>query len=600
VPVVPHGSRPPWNAAAGAALVLAIGGLAALLNRQPASLAPPGACPGLLELGLVATIRLTRVAPVGTGLLALHTAALVAATAACAWLVRRIGGSWAVAAATALALALTTPFAPALGPPDAFAVAIAAVTLSLLLAPPGNAHGRAVLACFVLAALVTPALALPLAILSVWLGPVWALPRPARWRALAGPAVILLAAWGTAAVIPDLPPSIDGMSGSCLRPAFGSLSLVQVLEAARRLILGPAGSYAVSLAVLGTVTAPGLARRPGAGLAAAYVLLPLALAAATPTTVGLRLLAPALAGFWLLVALGLAALVRAASNRLGGRVAAAVLVALLPLLQLAQPTVVPPVDRVPFGHERLSVAGMGRMLAVLPRDSVLVTEDATTDLLLRALDGRWQRSGKSLHVADRRSPRLPDAAASPGAVYALPSAQVTLQHLGFRLDAAPPPQLQGVTEVRRGGPCQTLTRQWESASATAAFGAIAMVALDEASRGPVELYVAGPDAFNPYPVGLPAGATLGMDQRTYATSNRDDVAKREGDFTDDGVAADGRLMSAAHVAHLEIWRRAGTPPMVTVNLGAMPDYTVARHLPDSRQKLAICAAFPYERRPIGR
>ena len=74
--------------------------------------------------------------------------------------------------------------------------------------------------------------------------------------------------------------------------------------------------------------------------------------------------------------------------------------------------------------------------------------------------------------------------------------------------------------------------------------------------------------FNPHPVGLPAGATLGMDQRTYATSNRDDGAKREGDFTDDGVAADGRLMSAAHVAHLEIWRRAGTPPMVTVNLGA--------------------------------
>jgi hypothetical protein len=444
---------------------------------------------------------------------------------------------------------------------------------------------------------VTPPLAVPLAVVAAI---VVLLPQrraQARWQTIALPLLVAGAPLLMTRFVPGLPPSADSLGSSCYVPTAESYSIARVPALVRDVILAPAGPYVVALAVLGAFTARRLVREPAAPSMAAYVALSL-VAAGWVATSPLRALAPALALFWTLAGIGLATLMETARRGPAGRLAAALSLILVPVLQLARPLAPSPQDRVPFGHQGLSLSSFGQLLGAMPDRSVLVKEDAVTDLLLRALSGTWQKSGKSLAVVGRHSPALPGLASTAGVlVYALPAAQTELQNVGFRLTDAPPPARTGLSEVHWAGPCLPLSRRWEDATKVSGSGTVALVAADDVSRGPLELYVAGNGTFTGLPGG-PGAAAVGASRRAYAFSNRDDAAHRARDFGDNGVAGDQQLTAAASVLNLEVWRRPGAPAMVPLDLGAVPDYALARYSPGDLQKLSLCPAFPYERKAI--
>jgi hypothetical protein len=583
-------------------LVLAAGAAAAWLHRQPAVLAAPVPCPGLLEFAALAGARAAPDIAVGSWLVAANSAAIFLAAAAFGWLVREAAGSWRVAVVSALALGLLAPFAPALATTDALAVAVVSVTWLYLLrlaAAPDQLRGRqakGVLAGLLLAALLSPPLAIVFAVVAA--GVVSA--SPARGRALvAVPFLTVGLAAALVALYPDLPPSVDGERGFCLVAGLQGYSFRRVLSSVQDVVVAPAGAYAIALATLGAYTLRSLLRCRDAWLLAIYVSLPLFAAGWAPDPT-VRILAPVLTGFWLLVAFGLLALVGAARQSLGGRLAGAALLALVPLLQIARPDRLPRVESTPLGHETLSLRAMERILAVMPDESVLVEEDAIVDLLLRALDGTWQKSGKTLRLAGRWSEALVGLSSSPAVrLHALPSAQAELQNLGFHLSETGPPQLSGVVEVRAGGSCQALTPGWTDATRSAGFGSIAIVARSGDSRGPVQLWFGGTRRFDPQPVHPPPHARFGYFVTMYASASAEDRAKRERDVVEAGLDTRQPVLAAPHVLNLEMWRRPGAPLMLTMSLGATPEYAIARHAPGPAQQLLLCPAFPFERRPIG-
>jgi hypothetical protein len=85
----------------------------------------------------------------------------------------------------------------------------------------------------------------------------------------------------------------------------------------------------------------------------------------------------------------------------------------------------------------------------------------------------------------------------------------------------------------------------------------------------------------------------------YASASAEDRAKRERDVVEAGLDTRQPVLAAPHVLNLEMWRRPGAPLMLTMSLGATPEYAIARHAPGPAQQLLLCPAFPFERRPIG-
>jgi hypothetical protein len=374
-----------------------------------------------------------------------------------------------------------------------------------------------------------------------------------------------------------------------------ALSAAHVVSAVSTHLFVPAGIYALALAALGAFV---LWLRRDVRLAVAMTYAVVVGAAVLWSGQTADALAPAVVSLWLLTAVGLEETLRQCRRGPGGRLAAALLVALLPGLPFARPAPRVPAEWTPFGQDSLSRESMQRVLGAMPDGAVLVRDDAMTDILLRSLGGVSRRTGKSLRIVDRDSTALAAEAARPdAAVYALPSAASVLSLRAFALSNG---LLPGLARVRRVGSCDGVTADWRAVLSLTSSRTFALVAGDAASHGPIVLYVASDAPFAARPVDWPGATTRGFSWDVFDRAPDGSELAREGSFAEDAAPRQGLWRDAPHVARLEVWRTPDAPLSLGVDLGATPVAAMARFRPDARadQYVSICTMTHYTRAKI--
>jgi hypothetical protein len=386
---------------------------------------------------------------------------------------------------------------------------------------------------------------------------------------------------------------------SCLLPSWPGATSGYAADGLRSMLTS-AGVFACSLAGLGAFSRLGALRERRAWTVVAYAAA--STAAAWVGRDSTRLMAPLMVAFWLLVAVGLAEAVRACRAGIGGRIAAGLLIALLPLLQISSRSDGPRASAQvgPQGQERLTLQGVAQMVRIIPAASAFVVEDATMDLFLRALDGAWQRSGKTLELVPRRALEVAAALGRPGThVFALPAAQAELWRIGFRLTESSFPDVSGVAEIREGGACTVVDHQWRGLPDLPRSSVLALVAEANGEEGPIAIYVASDQRPAARALDWPARTTRGFHATSYERSADADRARLDASAREDGVPAGSPVLSAPYVTRLELWRTPGAPNVLTVELGAIPVGALARLRPDAAaQRLTVCPAFPFTPRPL--
>jgi hypothetical protein len=405
-------------------------------------------------------------------------------------------------------------------------------------------------------------------------------------------AMLIAVAIALQIVMPRLPPAAgDAPRLACLLPslpATGWQSLAAVALSG--------GPFVAALAALGGFGAWRPGARAGWVTIAAFAILPAVVSATT---------APAFVVLWLAAALGLADAVRATRATTGGRLASLLLMLLLPLLQLPQVIArhTASLNASDLGGAGRSVDDMAAILARLPDAAVVVAEDAPTDVLLRALDGRWQKTGKRL----ARSDASPDAVAgalarSGGRVYVLPVAQSRLQWLGVDMTDAGTTGVDGLAEVVRVVPCDTLSERWLRAPGIAGAAAFALTSGDMRRYQGLLTYVATSQAPSPAHALWSDPADGTWRQAMYDTRIDADRRRLDSDVARDELAGDAAsaLQTSPFVMRLEVWRRGAGRPTLGVTLGAAATAAFARAVETtSHRPLAICSSYPREVAPLG-
>jgi hypothetical protein len=228
---------------------------------------------------------------------------------------------------------------------------------------------------------------------------------------------------------------------------------------------------------------------------------------------------------------------------------------------------------------------------------VIISEDATLDILLRSLDGTWQRAGKTVQLASSRQADVAAALRIPSArVFAFPLAQAELPYLGFRLVDAPLPGLSGVAEVQAGGTCLVMGDEWQPVPEISRLTMLAAVSEDPRRDGAIVIYAGSDRPIRLQPVDWPAWAIQGFMATPYSREDQDRV-RLEQDILKDGLARDNPILREAHIVRLELWKTVGAPARLVVDLGsAAPSVAVARG--SAGIGLQLCPGFPYAIRAI--
>ena len=580
------------STAAIAASAIAIGGVGLVLHLAPAILASPTSCPGLLEWAAIAGARLGHSAPLGLWIVQSNRIILVVGLAIFTGLAYVATGTWAIAAATGVAFAAQPAFAVTMSPFDPLAVGVAGLTLCALW------RGRIAFACIALLlnAAIVPRAALPMAVIA-GASAVLAMRGSSSRRWIVGvplPMALVAAVAVLVWTMPVLPPWVDPhQEASCFVPGPLAGWAARAAGALSGLIAS-AGPFACSLALLGVFSIRARLREMRAWLALAYIATP-AVMGAWPDASPDRTIAPALVALWLLTAVGLAETLRLCHETAGGRVAAVILIALLPLLNIAdgvERPAPPGVDAAAFGRDRMSLDGMRRALQAMPVRTVIIREDAAVDILLRGLDGTWQRAGKTVQLASSRQDDVAAALRIPSArVFALPLAQAELPYLGFRLVDTPLPGPSGVAEVQAGGTCLAVEEEWQRITEISRSTMLAVVSEDPRKDGAVVIYAGSDRPIDLQPVDWPAWAIEGFMPTSYPGVDQD-RARLDQDILKDGLAPDNPVLREAHVVRLELWKMVGAPARLVVDLGAdAPSIAVVRG--STGIGLQLCPAFPH-------
>jgi len=596
-----------------AALVVAAAGAALTLPR-PAPLAEPAVCPGLSDLAAVIMSRTWPDAALGTIVSTANAAALLFALLMLGLVLYRATSSAILTIAAGIAAATSPLFQPVLAPGAAIVFGLAgAAWLAHIDAsgtPPASRGRRLVrtTALLALASAAAPSLAVPLAIVagwSVWTG------RSGRTAGAKGLAAVMAAAFAIGLpllVLAAMPPvqshpaALSAGAIGCVWPEVPDVGRVLV-DARGALAATP---MAIALAALGLVAARRTRRDPPVMI----MLMSLASIWAAGSDDGsTRVLAPAALAFWTLTAGGLAEIRRALDFSAPRRVGAAALaVALVGLQVLQMPKAILPASLAPLGHDRMSRNSFAALVGAMPADSVLVAEDALTDLLIRALPGRVRESRRLRVIASDRAAVVAalsnDQAgiAVPGAglrVFALPRAQGRLQHLGLRLSDAGDRRIAGLAEVREGLSCTApLAEEWRDVLVPADH--LALVAADDGSIGPVLLYLASDAPLSPRAVEWPEGTMRGFHPRAYDLADPTQQRTLADEMTAYGAGGIAGWIAGGHVTRIEMWRVPGAPLILPVALASAPHRARARLTgTEADQRLSLCPWYPYEVTPIG-
>ena len=606
-----------------------VGPAALVIRGRPLELASPSACPGLLELTAIASVRLDPDLGIGTVFVVLRAAAIVVGLAVFVELVFRRTRHMTLAAATGLAVGLSPLFPSTLSPPlEAAAFAVCAAG-ALLFGACGVVSWRtrsplafafASLCLFLAAALLVPPwLVIAAAGVFVTIAAAAASafrsngPRLGPWgRWVAGGVSAAGFALVAIAILSLSQPGV--LAGLSSWRAVASCTLpwpspARALASASTIgwALGP---FALSLAALGL-----FAEAPHAGwrrcaLAAGVGILCLGLAAGA----GLRphvALAPSAVSLWWLAGSGLRelTLVTAIGWKPVLRFVSAVIFVLLPTLEASRLGAEERDDWVrPQGHEKTTLRQMRAVLSQVSSSAVVVEEDSTIDVLLRASVAGRRRPGRSITIVPPRSEVVTRALES-GAVYAFPRQQENLSQRGFAIEPFAvtvfnrdnvAEKIGGVASIVATRRCQDIGNAWVDLAGAGTQGRIAMAADSETARGPVTIYLGGSMAARPVPDGWPERTTRGFrfglfDQREGRSDRLVADAKALGLTTEPAVLAE------PFVVRLALHRTPRAPLVLAVALGASFPFGVAKLEHDSADggHLTVCSAPAIEILPLG-
>ena len=554
-----------------------------LIRGRTVELTNPSACPGVLELISIATVRLSPDLPVGQLFHVLQAAVIVAALAAFVELVCRQTRNMATAATVGLAVGLSPLFAATLSPPweaAAFGVCAAAALLagSRFARLPGSSWVCVLLSFPIL---LTGALLVPswlvVAAGGAFVTAIMAWPRgreSRRWVAggTVAAALALLALGILNLSRPDVLAESSSWQvlASCVMPRPSAATTT-----AHVITVGWwFGPFALALAVLGAfVEAPRAGWRRSL-LTAGVALVCLVLASSSGMSAPVAL-APSAVALWWLAAAGLGQVVTAMGRGRVQRVAAALILLLLPTLEASRRINEVRDDWVrPRGHETQTLRQMKMTLNLVSESASFVEEDSTIDLLLRASASGGRRSGKPFTVV---AP-TPDAVAhalAGRAVYAFPRRQEDLSLRGFVIEPLRVPglgpadglqEIEGVAAITGTRRCQLVGSTWTDL--TGASGRIAVSADSEAARGPVVIYLGGARSAQPEPDGWSPRTIRGF--HSFAFDQRTDVpsARLRAEERDVGLPHEHPVLAEPFVVRLTLHRTPRAPLALAVTLGA--------------------------------
>ncbi len=556
----------------GLALAVLAGLAATAFGHAPPALTPSSACPGLPELATFGLARLTPDVPVSVWITRSHDIVLILGVAWTSLLAQRLTGRLLIGTAVGGAVAAWATASPEFvmfhgaGP-----LAVAAVLWPICA---GRPPMRRIALCVALAgtAAMWPTSTVACALLFVAASRTMGATTTSSLlgaSVVAGTGTIVLRAAMSAAPLPLL--------GSCLIP---DLRLAAVSHSVGALV--GAGPYVLALAALGIfIRRQDVRAWLWMGVAFFLLCSPQAFASAAPPTLAIA------------AASGLLEVIRLCRGGPGGRLAAVLLVALLPALAWQSALAAPAADPSAgaFGHDRLSLTLMRRLVAARPAGALLLSEDATTDAVARAA-----RPGFATSTISRDPNQVSDALSRGDRVLAFPVAQVELKQLGFRLDDV----LPGLAEVHAGGACQLATSEWRSLGGFDAAGALTLAARTPAEAGPVVAYA----AFDTRPVlgasAWPAVARRGFYTTVYDLGSTEERAHLRQDVSDDGAPVGALGGGRPFVARLELWRTPTAPLRLTVTLGAQPHDVLARVIAKAgARRLSLCPSYPHAIRRMG-
>ncbi|MEO8482598.1 MAG: hypothetical protein ABI634_10340 [Acidobacteriota bacterium] len=555
----------------GLALAVTVGlAAAATLARTPRVPMPSRPCAGLPELITFGLAHLTPTLPISFWMSWLDAGLLFCGIALTTRLAQRVAGSVFAGTAAGAALGAWVIAAPAFTLLFGAGPLMAVVAFSFLLDEPRDRRLHLAVTLAVVAA-IWPSMTLACALVVILASRGV---RPSNAAGLIGAcaigAVAAIVHWAASGAAPAV------TLVSCLIPDR-TLMLTTVSAAA-----SSAGPYVCILAVFGAFS-----RRADIRLwpaMAVAVLVAGSLAVVQPP--GPAVLAVLLC---LAAAAGLSETARICRPGPGGRVAAVVLVVLVPILawQSLLAATRPQVDARTFGHDRLSLALTRRIVAALPPDARVLSEDAVADVLIKT------SSGPHLPI---EVPEIAGALSRGSRVFALPLAQRELGQLGYRLDDL----MGGVAEVHAGAECRGVTSEWRNVPDLDAVPAFTMVARTPAEAGPVVVYA----SFDVRPRlsadEWPAVAMRGFYTTVYDLGSAGDRAHLAQDVSDDKAPAERIGRERAFVARLELWRTPTAPLRLTVGWGFQPREVVARVIARSDpRRFMLCPTYPHVVRPFG-
>lgn len=530
-----------------------VGPAVLLLRRDLVELARPSACPGVLELIAVGLVRLQPSLRVGLVFDLLRAAIVTGALAAFTAIVWRETKNIAVATAAAAAIGLSPLFPATLAPPwEAAAFGVCAVTVWLAGSTGVGGSRRSV------------------ARRSIAVGVLVA-------------AAVFVPAW--------LLGGMTGAQSACVLP-YGSGQRAADAVAAVPFWLGPAG---LGLAAFGAFVELSRSSRRTAAVVGAVAIASLVLSAlqlSAPIA-----LAPALVILWGFAASGLNDVVQSMGYGAAGRVGAATMLLLLPVLAASRRGTEERDDRVrPRGHERQTLRGMTRVLNLVP-NATFVEEDATVDVLLRAASFGGRRKAKPITVIPPTADAVGRALASQ-TVYAFPWRQDEFSLRGFVVDPLSPLRggadgahaLEGVAAITGRRRCQAVEPAW--ADFSGASDRIALSADSVAARGPAVILLGGKGAGDPQPDGWSPRTVRGFsffrfDQLTGAGTERLIAEARA-----TGLPSSHPLLDQPFVLRLNLHRTPRAPLVLPVVLGGSFPVGATRLDPDAANvgHLTVCDA----------
>lgn len=544
--------------------------------RHPSALVDPSVCLGLTDLAIITALRTWRDLSVGTIVSAANTITIALAMLLLVRVIHVVQRSALVTVAVGLAAATTPMLAPVWAPTPAVAQAATAACWLII----GRTRSRTIrLASLAMAAAAGPALAWPLAGVAGVLMFHGLSSRPLVLRVTAGIAA--------AAVIVSMPMLI----GIALAGGASGTSMTTCLWPAQMSLNGAFGAsrLPMALALLGAWTFLD-GRQQHRSRAVGVIAF---LAMAFVVSGGPASAAPFVLVFWILCALGLFEAVTALATTPGRRAGGAILsVALVILSVAATPPAEVAIDQQPRGHDVHSRNSFLNHIGTLPDATVLLVEDALTDLLIHAMPSRT-RNRRDLHTLQADDPAIVERLQTTR-IFALPRAQRQLQSLGFRLVLHQNLDLS-LAEVLPGGACSAiLTPEWQDVTGLSTATRFAIHAADERSIGPIYLYLTSDVPLSPQAIDWPPAAMRGFHARRFEWQP-DAPELLSQDLVLYGAESQHPYLVAPHVTRIEMWRIPKAPLHLQVDLGGSPRRVLGRLAGvDVSDQIRLCPAFQPE------